>query len=79
MLTTAISLKLEPGQKFTLQPVSWKRFEAILEELGEKRSSRVAYANEILEIMAPFPEHERNKVLLADFVKAILKIQKRDW
>ncbi len=63
----------------TLQPVSWEGFEEILSELGERRSSRIAYANEILEIMAPLPEHERAKVLLADLVKILLKFQKQRW
>lgn len=79
MATTAISFRLEPGQKVTLQPVSWEGFEGILSELGERRSSRIAYANGILEIMAPLPEHERSKVLLADLVKILLKVQKRAW
>lgn len=79
MPTTDIRLRLEPGQKVSLQPVSWERFEEILLELGQKRSSRIAYANGILEIMAPLPEHERSKVLLADFVKTLLKVQKRAW
>jgi len=50
-----------------------------LADLGERRSSRIAYANGILEIMAPLPEHERSKVLLADLVKILLKVQKRAW
>ncbi|KAM3116257.1 Uma2 family endonuclease [Phormidesmis sp. 146-33] len=79
MLATPINLYLEPGQKVTLQPVSWQEFEAILANLGEHRSSHIAYANQILEIMAPLPEHERSKVLIADLVKAILKTQKRPW
>lgn len=79
MSSATISLLLEPGQKVTLQPVSWQRFEAILDELGEKRSSRIAYANGILEIMAPLPEHERNKVLIADLVKILLKSKKLAW
>lgn len=79
MPTTSINLRLEPGQKVTLQPVDWEGFEEILTELGNKRSSRIAYANEILEIMAPLPEHERSKVLLADLVKTLLKVQKRAW
>jgi Uma2 family endonuclease len=29
--------------------------------------------------MAPLPEHERSKVLLADIVKTLLKVQKRAW
>ncbi len=79
MPTTSINLHLEPGQKVTLQPVSWEGFEEILSKLGERRSSRIAYANGTLEIMAPLPEHERAKVLLADLVKTLLKAQKRRW
>lgn len=79
MLTTAIRFRLEPGQKVTLQPVSWQRFEEILNELGSRRTSRIAYANGILEIIAPLPKHERSKVLLADLVKILLKSQKRAW
>lgn len=79
MPITSLRLQLEPGEKITLQPLSWQRFEVILSELGEKRSSRIAYANGILEIMAPLPEHERTKVLLADLVKILLKFQKRGW
>lgn len=79
MPATAISLRLEPGQKVTLEPVTWEEFEHILAELGESRSSRIAYANQILEIMAPLPEHERSKVLLADLVKALLKFHKISW
>jgi Uma2 family endonuclease len=30
MQTTALYLQLEPGQKITLQPVSWQRFEVLL-------------------------------------------------
>lgn len=79
MLATSINLQLEPGQKVTLQPVSWESFEEILSQLGEFRSSRIAYSNQILEIMAPLPEHERSKVLLADLVKILLKIQELAW
>ncbi|MBW4505194.1 MAG: Uma2 family endonuclease [Scytonematopsis contorta HA4267-MV1] len=79
MSTAVINLTIEPGQKVTLQPVSWQRFESILDELGEKRSSRIAYANGILEIMAPLPEHERTKVILADLVKILLKFKKLAW
>ena len=79
MLTTFINISLEAGQKVTLQPESLQGFEEILSKLGERRSSRIAYANKILEIMAPLPEHERSKVLIADLVKTLLKAQKRQW
>ncbi|MBD1844048.1 Uma2 family endonuclease [Cyanobacteria bacterium FACHB-63] len=79
MLSTSIRLQLEPGERVTLQPVSWQRFEEVLAELGDRRLPRIAYANETLEIMAPLPEHERSKVLIADLVKLLLKVQKQKW
>ncbi|MGG6266969.1 Uma2 family endonuclease [Leptolyngbya sp. AN03gr2] len=79
MLSTSIRLQLEPGERVTLQPVSWQRFEEVLAELGDRRLPRVAYADQTLEIMAPLPEHERSKVLIADLVKLLLKAQKRRW
>ncbi len=79
MPVNTINLQLEPGQKATLQPASWQEFEEILTQLGERRSSRIAYANGIIEIMVPLPEHERSKVLMADLIKILLKVQKRGW
>ncbi|MBP0021107.1 MAG: Uma2 family endonuclease [Cyanobacteria bacterium SBLK] len=61
------------GQKLRLRDVNWQEFEQILEELGEKRIARIAYANGILEIMTPLPEHEANKGFIADFLKALLE------
>lgn len=78
-MATSINLQLQPGQKVTLQPVSWEGFEEILTQLGDFRTSRIAYSNEILENIAPLPEHERSKVLLADLVKILLKIQNQAW
>lgn len=79
MLSTSIHLQLEPGERVTLQPVSWQRFEEVLAELGDRRLPRIAYADETLEIMAPLPEHERSKVLISDLVKLLLRAQKRRW
>ncbi|MEA5470213.1 Uma2 family endonuclease [Spirulina sp. 06S082] len=62
-----------PGQKLVLRDVNWQEFEQILAELGEKRASRIAYANGTLEIMASFLEREVNKVLIADFLAALLE------
>lgn len=64
---------IPPGQRVLLQNVDWQEFEAILEELGEKRSARIAYKEKILEIMTPLPEHEADKVLIGDMIKALLE------
>lgn len=46
-------LVLQPGQRLQVQEVSWSEFDAILHELGDKRVSRMAYSNGILEIRMP--------------------------
>ncbi len=66
-------LDVPPGQRLLLHDVSWAEFEAILAELGEHRSTRVAYDNGLLEIMAPLPEHESDKEIIGDLLKALLE------
>ncbi|MBW4483437.1 MAG: Uma2 family endonuclease [Tildeniella torsiva UHER 1998/13D] len=64
-------LDVPPGQSLLLRDVSWAEFEAILAELGDRRRTRIAYDNGLLEIMAPLPEHEYFKETLGDAVKDI--------
>lgn len=66
-------LDVPPGQRLLLHDVSWAEFEAILEELGEHRGTRIAYDNGLLEIMAPLPEHESDKEIIGDLLKALLE------
>lgn len=68
-----------PGQRVTLRNVSWQQFEAILLELGEHRNTRLAYSKGTLEIMAPLPEHEQTKVVIADLLKVLLDELDQDW
>jgi Uma2 family endonuclease len=72
-------IDVPPGQRVLFHDVSWQEFEAILEELGEERTSRIAYSHGILEIMTPLPEHEKPKVILADLVKILLDEMGLDW
>ncbi len=72
-------IRVPPGQRIILEDVSWQVFEAILNELGEHRGSRVAYSQGTLEIMAPLPEHERAKVIIGDLVKALLDELNLNW
>lgn len=72
-------IQLNPGSMVTISGITWEQFEAILEELGEKRSSRIAYSNGILEIMSPLPAHERPNRIIGDLVKVLLDAQERDW
>jgi Uma2 family endonuclease len=66
-------IQLSPGSVVTIPNVNWQEFEAILQEMGEKRSSRIAYSNGWLEIMVPLPEHEKPKELISDMVKILLR------
>ena len=66
-------LIIPPGNVLQLKDISWQMFEQILEDLGESRAARVSYSQGILEIMAPLPEHEDDKGIIGDFVKAILE------
>ncbi|MEB3829637.1 Uma2 family endonuclease, partial [Phormidium sp. CCY1219] len=60
-------------QQLLMTDVTWQMYEQILEEFGENRGVRINYSQGMLEIMVPLPEHEDDKVMIADFVKAILE------
>lgn len=65
-------LDVPSGQRLLIHDVNWSEFELILDELGENRSSRIAYIKNVLEIRMPLPEHEREKSILGDIVKILL-------
>lgn len=72
MLLELRRLSVPPGQRVLLHEVSWQEFESILDELGH-RSARIAYDNGILEITTPLPEHEDDKEIIGDLIKALLE------
>ena len=65
-------LDVPVGQRLLIRHLNWQQFERILEELGETRSSRIAYSHGTLEIRMPSPEHEVDKELIGDLVKIML-------
>lgn len=79
-VTTPIhQIQIEPGSVVIIPNINWQEFEQILEELGEKRSTRLAYSKGTLEIISPLPQHERAIVVISDLVKTLLRKQKRPW
>ncbi|MBV8887398.1 MAG: Uma2 family endonuclease [Chroococcidiopsidaceae cyanobacterium CP_BM_RX_35] len=72
-------LDVPPGHRLLLHDISWQKFEAILAELGERRSTRLAYYRGTLEIVAPLPKHEQAKVVIADLLKVLLDELDMDW
>jgi Uma2 family endonuclease len=66
-------LVVQSGQRIQLQNVNWNEFEAILDELGDKRACRIAYSDGVLEIRMPLPKHEVDKELIGDMVKILME------
>ena len=60
------------GQSTILHDIDWQQFESILDYLGEKRRTRIAYLNGVLEIFKPLNEREKIKVLISSFVQVLL-------
>ncbi|MBD2653734.1 Uma2 family endonuclease [Synechocystis sp. FACHB-383] len=73
MLLSLDRISVLPGQTLVLKDVDWDEFEALLEELGEHRGSRIAYCHKRLEVIAPLVEHEIAKALSADLIKVLLE------
>jgi Uma2 family endonuclease len=73
MLLELRRLEVPPGQKLLLRDVTWQEFESILNELGDHRSTRIAYEDGTLEMMMPLPEHEDDKEIVGDLIKALLE------
>ncbi|MGK7940803.1 MAG: Uma2 family endonuclease [Crocosphaera sp.] len=73
MLLEFQKLTVPPGHKLLLHDISWQEFEAIIEDLGEHRSARIAYDRGTLEIMTPLPEHEVDKLFITSFIDILLE------
>ncbi len=58
-------------QRVILSHVSWQTFEQLLKELGDKRATRLAYNEGLLEIMSPLGPHENNNRFIDDLIRAI--------
>jgi len=69
MLATAPNAE----QRVLLQNISWQLFESLLEEMGEGRSTRLAYARGNLEFMTPLFEHEEGKRNIERAIDSLLE------
>ncbi len=64
MVDSMISTSSPAEQRVLLKNISWQLFESLLQEMGEQRSTRLAYHKGKLELMTPLWEHEnRNRVI----------------
>lgn len=64
MVTTAAA----SSQRVILPNISWQTFDTILAEMGNNRTTRLAYDRGTLEIMTPLMPHEHNNRLLEHLV-----------
>jgi Uma2 family endonuclease len=60
----------DPEERFITTGVSWKKYEALLEKLGDSLRYRVTYLEGTLEIMSPSRRHERNKSIVGSLLEA---------
>jgi Uma2 family endonuclease len=58
-------------QRVILSNISWQTFEQLLKELGDNRTSRLAYDEGVLEIMTPLGRHENNNRFIESMIGAI--------
>jgi Uma2 family endonuclease len=58
-------------QRVTLHGISWQTYIRILTELGDHRTSRLAYAQGVLEITMPSDRHETYKKLLERMIETL--------
>jgi len=72
-------LDVPPGHRVLLHDVSWQEFELILEDLGERRATRLAYHQGTLEIVAPLPKYEQTKVVVSNLLVVLLDELDMDW
>ncbi len=72
-MTTAIAtpinhIKLAPGSAMIISGLTWKTYEALLQDLGDNRPTRIAYDQGVLEIRMPGESHEIINRLLAKII-----------
>jgi Uma2 family endonuclease len=64
-ITTPIkAIELSAGSQISIRNLSCQDFKQLLNDLGEKRNTRMPYYKGTLEIMSPLALHERLHCLL---------------
>ncbi len=58
-------------QRVILENVSWETYKQLLAEMGDQRTSRIAYNQGVLEIIMPSDRHETYKQLLERMVNTL--------
>ncbi|MGA1622192.1 MAG: Uma2 family endonuclease [Synechocystis sp.] len=74
-------LSLDPGSEVILHHQTWADFEALLAIKQEKTFPKLYFNAQTGEIhlMSPLPSHGQRINILGDLVKAMLRVQGKDW
>ncbi|MEG4092819.1 Uma2 family endonuclease [Microcoleus sp. Pol12B4] len=68
-----LTISTPAEQRVLLPNISWQLYESLLAELGNKRSTRIAYHQGQLEIMVPLPEHENRHRLIVRLIVTLIE------
>lgn len=80
MLATPINeIALAPGSAIRLQEVSWQAYVDLLHTLGDNRSTRIAYSQNVLEIRMPGQLHESINRTLSTIVMRLAEMLNLDF
>lgn len=69
MVTTSPPIE----QRVLLKNISWQLFESLLLEMGDQRSTRLAYYKGNLELMTPLWEHENRNRLIERLISTLVE------
>jgi Uma2 family endonuclease len=73
MTITLLSHSGQQTQHIVMDDISWDTYQALLEDLGDGRSSRLAYDQGVLEIIMPSDFHEFINHLLEAMIRALVE------
>ncbi|MBE9042392.1 Uma2 family endonuclease [Oscillatoriales cyanobacterium LEGE 11467] len=78
---TENSISLCAGDELILRFRTWQDYETLLSHREDKAGLRIRYnaTTQEIRILSPLPRHGKEANLLADFVKALLRYEEKDW
>jgi Uma2 family endonuclease len=59
-------------QRILLEKISWEKFQTLLLEMGEARTTRFTYDHSRLELMNPLEDHERYRKLIESLILVLV-------
>src|SRR5712691_5757917 len=67
----------DPEDRYLTTGVSWRQYEALLVQLGDRPGFRVTYLDGVLEIVSPSLRHEDTKSRIGDLLPTLSRCEWR--